>query len=86
MFMMDSCDKVINQASDYLDGNMSFSKRLKMRLHIMMCRHCCNFVHQLKITIATIKGLNTEGKISDDEVDKQVEKLLKNGNQAKNKE
>lgn len=87
MLMMDKCEKVAEQASDYLDQNMSFSKRLKMRLHLLMCSHCRNFVRQFELTIGAIKemGHNSSNysysaryrNISDEEVENQVKKLLK---------
>jgi len=80
--MMDKCEKVAEQASDYLDQNMSFSKRLKMRAHLMMCSHCRQFVRQFEITIGAIKCLGRSSsdnnkQISDEDIESQVKKLLK---------
>ncbi len=81
--MMDRCEKIVEQASDYLDKNMSFSKRMKMRLHLLMCVHCRNFVRQFELTIGAIQGMGNNsprsGKesISDEEIENQVKKLLK---------
>jgi len=76
MFFMDGCNKVTEQASDYLDGNMSLPKRLKMRIHLLICNHCRNFVHQLEITIGAIKGLGCTKPVSDEDVEDQVKKLI----------
>lgn len=77
MMMMDSCRKITEQASDYVDRNMTFGQRMKMRMHLLMCHHCRNFIGQFQITIGAIKGLGSKNKISDQDVEKQLKCILK---------
>ena len=73
---MDSCHKITKQASEYIDRNMPFSQRLKMRMHLLMCKHCRNFVDQLGLTVDTIKSLGCKNELSDQALDKQVKTLM----------
>jgi len=74
--MMNSCHKITKQASEYIDRDMSFSQRLKMRMHLLMCKHCRNFVSQLGLTVDTIKNLGCKKEISDQALEKQVKTLI----------
>jgi hypothetical protein len=74
--MMDSCHKITKQASEYIDSNMPFSQRMKMRMHLLMCKHCRNFVSQLELTVGTIKNLGCKKELSDQELEKQVKTLM----------
>lgn len=41
------CRDLAKQASDYVDGELGVSRRLSIRMHLLMCRHCRNFVTRL---------------------------------------
>lgn len=45
-----SCKNVAHLASDYLDKNMGGSLPWKVRLHLVACRCCRQFVKHLQIT------------------------------------
>jgi uncharacterized peroxidase-related enzyme len=47
-----TCREVAEQASEYLDRELSWSRRLGVRLHLMMCRHCRAFLANLATSIA----------------------------------
>lgn len=51
-----SCKKVVENTSEYLDGNLSFSQKLKVKLHLFMCVHCRRYIRQIKQTIQMIGG------------------------------
>lgn len=42
------CSEVAERATIYLEGDMPRMARWAMRLHLLMCRHCRRFVHQLR--------------------------------------
>lgn len=44
------CHEVTALASDWLDGELATREKLKVRLHLMMCRHCRNLVDGLATT------------------------------------
>lgn len=51
-----TCREVTERASEYLDGNLSLKRRLTLRFHLMMCRHCRRYVDQLAQTIALVRA------------------------------
>jgi hypothetical protein len=50
-----SCRDVGQKASDYLDGRLSWWTRIKVRLHILMCRHCRRYLVQLRLVIRALR-------------------------------
>jgi anti-sigma factor RsiW len=69
-----SCREVVKSASDYLDGNVSWRRRLQMRLHLAMCVHCRRYVGQLALSIATLRGLKQD-PVAPDTVDQVMAAL-----------
>lgn len=45
------CKEVANQASDYIDKQLSWKDNFSMRAHLLMCVHCRRFVNHLLATI-----------------------------------
>lgn len=74
---MDSCKKVAEQASLYRDGQLTMGQRVKMRVHLMMCHQCRKFMDQFEVTVGTIKKLGGSAKLSDQDVDDQMARILK---------
>lgn len=71
-----SCKDITEQASEYLDKNMSLYHRIQYRLHLAMCHGCRRFVDQFKTTVSTVNKLEPE-KVSEDVIEKQVQALIK---------
>ncbi|NOR26237.1 MAG: zf-HC2 domain-containing protein [Desulforhopalus sp.] len=44
---MFNCRDVSRLVSESMDRELSFTKRMGVRFHLMMCRHCAGFRHQL---------------------------------------
>ena len=74
---MDSCQQVAEQASQYLDGQLTSGQRIKMRIHLMMCHQCRKFMEQFDVTVGTIKKLGDNKELSESEVNDQVHRILK---------
>ena len=52
-----SCKEVARTvASDALDES-TWSRRLALRLHLLMCRHCRRYARQLRAIAAAARGL-----------------------------
>ncbi len=49
-----TCKKLIENGSEYLEGDMSRWQRFKYKMHLFMCTHCKRYIQQLKQTIAMI--------------------------------
>ncbi len=45
---MFNCKEVSKLVSQSMDRELSFSKRMGVRFHLMMCRYCARFGQQLK--------------------------------------
>jgi anti-sigma factor RsiW len=55
--MMLSCKEITELVTAYAEGQLSFTDRLRFRLHIGMCRNCRAYVRQMKATVAALGKL-----------------------------
>jgi len=55
-----SCKHTIAQSSDYLEKELSFWKKAGMKMHLVICVNCRNYVKQLKRTILMLRGIKTK--------------------------
>jgi predicted anti-sigma-YlaC factor YlaD len=44
------CREVTELVTDYIEGRMSWWDRVRFQLHIGMCRHCREYLRQMKMT------------------------------------
>jgi len=70
-----SCKDISHLTSELLDNKLSFSMRVKVKLHLFMCHSCRKFVEQMRTTVDTVKGLKPK-QPKEDEVNQQVEKII----------
>lgn len=54
MGIMMSCKEVAERANALIDGELGVAERLKIRLHLAICKGCDHFVHQMRQTKALI--------------------------------
>ncbi|MEW6338547.1 MAG: zf-HC2 domain-containing protein [Acidobacteriota bacterium] len=47
---MPTCRDVTALVTDYVEGRMGAWDRLRFQLHLGMCRHCREYVRQMKVT------------------------------------
>ena len=66
-----TCQQITELCTDYLEGRLSFWQRLSFQLHLGMCRHCRQYLRQLKTTIATL------GRLPDQPMPAEVEQELR---------
>jgi hypothetical protein len=52
-----SCRDITELVTEYLEGRMSFGRRMKFHMHVGMCRHCREYLRQMKLTIKTLRRL-----------------------------
>lgn len=45
-----TCRDLSHQADAFLDGELGFWKRLRIRLHLSMCKGCARFMTQMRTT------------------------------------
>lgn len=69
-----SCKDVTSLASDYLDKNMGGTLPWKMRLHLVACRCCRQFVKHLAITKELVPQF-VDNKLSAADADAILKKI-----------
>jgi predicted anti-sigma-YlaC factor YlaD len=52
-----NCREITERASDFLDGALPWPVRLQVRLHLMMCRFCREYVRQLSLVVRSLRQL-----------------------------
>lgn len=52
-----NCREVSERASDFLDATLPLRVRLQMRLHLLMCRICREYVRQMALVVGTLRRL-----------------------------
>lgn len=55
------CRKITERASDFLDATLPWHVRLQVRLHVMMCRFCREYVRQMALLVRTLHHLPSKG-------------------------
>lgn len=70
-----NCKDVTDLASDYVDRNLSFGKRLSVMMHLAICVYCRRYVRHLRATLGALGKLPAP-EPSEQDVDQTVEKLL----------
>lgn len=72
-----SCHEVNQKSGALLDGELSWSERMQMRIHLAMCRHCSRFVAQLRLLRGALRqrGGQSARPLPEAQVDKIVDSL-----------
>lgn len=50
-----SCEEASEMIVDYIDGRVSFSMRMELIMHVMVCRHCRRYLKQFKHVISLVE-------------------------------
>jgi predicted anti-sigma-YlaC factor YlaD len=72
---MISCKQISELSSDYLDGNLTFTQKLSVRFHTLMCKYCRRFLTQLSMA-ATFLPEDQSSNVSDVEIESQLKRIL----------
>jgi len=56
---MPSCQELTELVTDYLEGEMSFSGRVRFKLHVAMCPSCKRYIDQVEVTVDSLGSLPT---------------------------
>ncbi|MEJ2178887.1 MAG: zf-HC2 domain-containing protein [Gammaproteobacteria bacterium] len=76
-----SCKDITENANAYLDKELPFFTRMKVKLHLSMCIHCRRYVDQLNTTIRALGNLNKADETVSEHVVDDVVSRLKQVNQ-----
>ena len=52
-----TCKQYVARSSEYLDGQLTFRQRLRVRHHLLFCPNCRRFIKQMRLLSATLKKL-----------------------------
>lgn len=67
-----NCREISERTSDFIDAALPWRVRLKVRLHLMMCRLCREYVRQMTLVTRTLRRLpesEPPGEVSPDQLE-----------------
>ena len=75
---MMKCKEFSENAGDYLSGDLPLSKRIALFFHMQMCIHCRRYLHQLKISLESLRQIAQErGLLHAEPFAEEVEQTVK---------
>ena len=75
---MITCKEVSQEAHEFLDREMTLSRRLNLMTHLVICKHCRRYLKELRLTLRALQDteiLQEDTVPTDAEIDDIVEKL-----------
>ena len=74
-----NCKEVSLLVSQSMDHKIGLSKKIGVRFHLLMCKHCARFENQLTLIRSLLKKSSTTSTTPkmDEEVKKQMTRSLK---------
>ena len=64
-----NCREITERASDFIDARLPWRVRMEVRLHLMMCRFCREYVRQMTLVVGALRrlrGADAPSAASDD--------------------
>lgn len=55
-----NCKEITELSSDYLDGHLPRRQRLRIQLHLWMCKYCRTYFDHMRKVVAMLRQLPTE--------------------------
>jgi anti-sigma factor RsiW len=55
-----TCQETAELITDYLEGSLTLTQRLRFQMHMGLCFACRNYLRQMKYTVATLRKLPSE--------------------------
>ena len=52
-----NCKQFVSQNDELLSAELPFYRKLHLRLHLLMCRHCRRYARQSKLLTSAIKQI-----------------------------
>lgn len=75
-----NCKNITEEANSYLDKELPFFTRMKVKMHLAMCVNCRRYVDQLNTTIQALRNLKGSDEIVSEDV---VENIVNNLKQVR---
>jgi anti-sigma factor ChrR (cupin superfamily) len=51
------CQQLTELSTEYLEGSLPFWRRMQIRVHLGICKHCRNYLAQVRSTIHALQRL-----------------------------
>ncbi len=58
-----TCKQYVARSSDYLDGQLTFRQRLRVRHHLLFCPNCRRFTRHMRLMGAVLAAMPEEPSI-----------------------
>ena len=55
-----SCQELVDVMTEYLEGSLTFTDRIRFQIHLGLCVGCRSYLNQMKTTIRTLGKLPSE--------------------------
>ena len=55
-----SCKELTELATDYLEKDLPWRERLRVQVHLWMCRYCRSYLDQMRKVVALLRRLPKE--------------------------
>ena len=55
-----SCQELVDLMTEYFEGSLTFTDRIRFQIHLGFCVGCRNYLNQMKHTIRTLGKLPSE--------------------------
>jgi anti-sigma factor RsiW len=55
-----TCTQITELVTDYLEGRLSLKDRVRFRMHVGMCKHCKEYLRQMRVTVKAVGQLPDE--------------------------
>ena len=60
-----TCEQMTALVTEYVEGRLPFTERAKFQVHILMCKHCREYLAQMKLAARTL-GRMPEAPVPDE--------------------
>jgi predicted anti-sigma-YlaC factor YlaD len=55
-----TCQQMTELVTDYVERRLPFADRVRFQMHLGMCRHCREYLRQIKLVAAALGELRSE--------------------------
>ena len=73
---MITCRHVFDHASDFLEGPVSLRDRMRLLIHLVICKYCRRYLRQLKLAIGIAATIPPMEEPTEAEIDYLARRLL----------
>lgn len=61
-----TCQQLTELVTDYMEGRLPLRQRMRVQMHLGMCRRCRAYLRQMRLTVRTLGEMSTKEPMPDD--------------------